>query len=82
VEGFRIGGKTGTAQNPHGEDHALYVAVAPMDEPRYVVVVVAEESGHGGAVAAPVAQPILQHLLTGSPEPEMAARAAGEERSQ
>lgn len=74
VEGFRIGGKTGTAQNPHGEDHALFVAVAPMDDPRYVVVVVAEESGHGGAVAVPIAQHILRHLLTGSPMPKLAER--------
>jgi penicillin-binding protein 2 len=78
VEGFRIGGKTGTAQNPHGEDHALYAAIAPMNDPRYVVVVVAEESGHGGAVAAPVAQPILQQLLTGSPEPKLAEWKAPE----
>lgn len=82
VEGFRIGGKTGTAQNPHGEDHALYTAIAPMDDPRYVVVVVAEESGHGGAVAAPIAQPILQQLLTGSPEPKLAEWETPEDPSR
>ena len=60
VEGIRVGGKTGTAQNPHGEDHALFLAVAPADDPSIVVLVVVEESGHGGSVAAPVAQRLLE----------------------
>ena len=63
VPGFRIGGKTGTAQNPHGEDHALFVAVAPIDAPEIVVAVVVEEAGHGGSVAAPVAQAVLEAYL-------------------
>ena len=68
VRGFRVGGKTGTAQNPHGDDHALFVGVAPMDAPRIVVLVVAEEAGHGGAVAAPVAQKILEGFLQAAPD--------------
>jgi penicillin-binding protein 2 len=64
VKGFRLGGKTGTAQNPHGEDHALFVGVGPMDDPRWVVVVVVEEAGHGGTVAAPIARRVLRDLLT------------------
>lgn len=60
---FRIAGKTGTAQNPHGEDHALFVCYAPVDDPRIVVAVVIEEAGHGGSVAAPVAQRVLAALL-------------------
>jgi penicillin-binding protein 2 len=65
VEGFAIGGKTGTAQNPQGRDHALFVGVAPIDAPRLVVVAVLEESGHGGTVAAPVVQQVMQVLLKG-----------------
>ncbi|MBD3334520.1 MAG: hypothetical protein GF355_03305, partial [Candidatus Eisenbacteria bacterium] len=72
IDGYRLGGKTGTAQNPHGEDHALFAAVAPMDAPRWVVVVVAEESGHGGAVAAPVAHSILERLLAREGRPDLA----------
>jgi len=60
IEGVRIGGKTGTAQNPHGEDHALFLAVAPAEDPRIVVLVVIEEAGHGGSVAAPVAHRLLE----------------------
>jgi penicillin-binding protein 2 len=73
VEGFRVAGKTGTAQNPHGEDHALFVALAPADDPQWVVLVLAEEAGHGGAVAAPVAQPILRWLLERERGEELAA---------
>lgn len=71
---FRIAGKTGTAQNPHGNDHAVFACFATVDDPRLVVAVVAEESGHGGSVAAPVAQRVLQVFLTGS-LPEDAAGA-------
>lgn len=49
-----IAGKTGTAENPHGDDHALFVGYGPAENPEIVCVVVVEESGHGGSVAAPV----------------------------
>ncbi len=68
VEGFRVGGKTGTAQNPHGPDHALFVAVAPIEAPRIAVVVVLEAAGHGGVAAAPVAQRVLAAFLKGPEE--------------
>jgi penicillin-binding protein 2 len=63
VKPFRVGGKTGTAQNPHGGDHALFVGYAPADDPRIVVVAVLEESGHGGVIAAPAAQRVLDAYL-------------------
>jgi penicillin-binding protein 2 len=67
VKGFRVGGKTGTAQNPHGQDHALFVGYAPADDPQIVVVAVLEESGHGGAIAAPAAQRVLDAYLNPVP---------------
>lgn len=90
VAGFAIGGKTGTSQNPHGEDHALFVGVAPIDDPRLVVVVVVEASGHGSTVAAPVAQAVMEAFLlpivgplaagdaSASPAGRSAGRVAGE----
>jgi penicillin-binding protein 2 len=63
---FRIAGKTGTAQNPHGNDHAVFACFATVDDPRLAVAVIAEESGHGGSIAAPVAQRVLQVFLTGT----------------
>jgi len=60
VEGVRVAGKTGTAQNPHGEDHALFVCYAPAEDPRIVVAVLVENAGHGSTAAAPIAQKVLQ----------------------
>ncbi len=60
VKGVRVAGKTGTAQNPHGEDHAWFTALAPAHRPEIVVAVVVENAGHGGAVAAPIAGRFLE----------------------
>ncbi len=60
VAGVRVAGKTGTAQNPHGEDHALFAAFAPVEAPEIAVAVVIENVGHGGEFAAPVAGAILR----------------------
>lgn len=48
-------GKTGTAQNPHGEDHSVFLAFAPMDNPKIAISVYVENAGWGGSVAAPIA---------------------------
>lgn len=60
VHGVVVGGKTGTAQNSHGEDHAWFTAIAPMDDPEIVVAVVVENAGQGGEVAAPMARHVLE----------------------
>jgi len=44
-------------------DTAWFVGVAPLADPQYVVVVVIEEGGSGGQIAAPVARAIFQYLL-------------------
>jgi penicillin-binding protein 2 len=62
-EFFRIAGKTGTAQNPHGDDHAWFACYAPCDNPRIVVVVLVENAGHGSEEAAPLAGKILKYYL-------------------
>jgi len=60
VPGVTVGGKTGSAENPHGDKtHAWFVAVAPLDKPEIAVGVVLENAGGGGAMAAPIAQKIL-----------------------
>jgi penicillin-binding protein 2 len=60
VPGIRVGGKTGSAENPHGDKtHAWFAAVAPLDAPEIAVGVVLENAGGGGAMAAPIAQKIL-----------------------
>jgi penicillin-binding protein 2 len=65
VEGVRVGGKTGSAENPHGElTHALFIGVAPLDNPEIAVAVVLENIGHGGSFAAPVAGEILRRYFS------------------
>lgn len=62
LPGVRVGGKTGTAQNPHGEDHAWFVAVAPVDSPAVSIAVLVEHGGGGSAAALPVARSVLERL--------------------
>lgn len=64
----RVGGKTGTGETTATRDnHAWFIGVAPIDNPRYVVAVLIEEGGSGGAIAAPVARHILQYLMGNEP---------------
>ena len=68
IPGVEVAGKTGTSQNPHGEDHALFVAYAPADDPEIALTVVMENAGHGGAMAAPIARKILMYYFYGTSE--------------
>ncbi len=54
-----VAGKTGTAQNPQGNDHAWFVGFYPVDKPKLTFVIFVEHGGHGGVVAAPIAKEIL-----------------------
>lgn len=58
-----IAGKTGTAQNPHGDDHALFVAYAPVDDPLIVCVAVVEHGKHGSSGAAPIVCKLIDYYL-------------------
>ncbi len=55
VRGIGVSGKTGTAENPHGKDHAWFIGYAPADHPTIAICVLVENAGFGGAVAAPIA---------------------------
>lgn len=63
ISGVHVGGKTGTAQNPHGKDHALFVGCAPMEDARVVVAVMVENVGHGGTFAAPIARKVMEAVV-------------------
>jgi len=58
-----ISGKTGTAQNPHGQDHALFVCFAPAEDPKIAIAVVIENVGFGGTHAAPIAKAMIEAYL-------------------
>ena len=58
-----ICGKTGTAQNPHGKDHSIFICFAPMENPKIAIAAVVENSGFGGMVAAPIATLMVEKYL-------------------
>jgi penicillin-binding protein 2 len=62
IRGVTIAGKTSTAQNAHGEDHAWFVGFAPKDDPKIVVAVMIEFGGHGWR-AARIASKVIEHYL-------------------
>ena len=73
----RVGGKTGTGQTiANNDNHAWFVGVGPIDSPRWVVVVLIDEGGSGGRVAAPVARHIMQYLMGEIPDPIVEGEAA------
>jgi penicillin-binding protein 2 len=69
VPGIKVGGKTGSAQNPHGDlTHAVFIACAPVDDPVIAVAVVVENAGGGGAIAAPVAGELMRYFFAETAE--------------
>ncbi|MDD5057085.1 MAG: penicillin-binding protein 2 [Sideroxydans sp.] len=88
---YSIAGKTGTAQviaikqgekydakkvSEYNRDHAWFIAFAPADKPRIALAVLAENGGHGGATAAPIARKVMDYYLLGKlPQPLPASAA-------
>jgi penicillin-binding protein 2 len=58
-----VAGKTGTAENPHGRDHGWFIAYAPAEKPKYVVVCIVEQGSYGAVSAAPIVKNILEYLF-------------------
>ena len=65
IDSVEVCGKTGTAQNPHGKDHSIFMAFAPKDDPRIVICVVVENSGFGATWAAPIASLMIERYIKG-----------------
>ncbi len=65
IDSFDVCGKTGTAQNPHGKDHSVFIAFAPRDNPKIAIAVFIENSGFGGTWAAPISSLIIEKYLKG-----------------
>ena len=63
VDGLEICGKTGTAQNPHGDDHSVFICFAPMDNPKIAVAAYIENGGFGASYAAPIASLLTEMYL-------------------
>ena len=63
VKGLDICGKTGTAQNPHGSDHGVFICFAPKDNPKIAVAAYVENGGFGATYAAPIASLLTEMYL-------------------
>jgi penicillin-binding protein 2 len=65
IQDIVVCGKTGTAQNPHGEDHSIFIAFAPKVNPKIAIAVYVENAGFGATYAAPIASLIMERYIKG-----------------
>ncbi|NTU59097.1 MAG: penicillin-binding protein 2 [Chlorobiaceae bacterium] len=70
VPGVTVAGKTGTAQNPHGQDHAWFICFAPVEDPKIAIAVLVENAGFGGSVSAPIARELINYYVNGKKNPQ------------
>jgi penicillin-binding protein 2 len=63
LDSVTICGKTGTAQNPHGKDHSIFIAFAPMYNPKIAIAVYVENAGFGATWAAPIASLMIEKYM-------------------
>lgn len=68
-DSVRICAKTGTAQNPHGKDHSIFMAFAPREKPKIAIAVFVENGGFGATWAAPIASLMMEKYLKGDINP-------------
>lgn len=66
LENITMCGKTGTAQNPHGQDHSIFVAFAPKEKPKIAIAIIVENGYWGSRWAAPIASLMIEEYLTDS----------------
>jgi penicillin-binding protein 2 len=64
VPGLEICGKTGTAQNPHGADHSVFLGFAPRNDPKIAIYVYVENGGFGASAAVPIGSLLMEKYLT------------------
>ena len=68
IPGIVLCGKTGTSQNPPYEDHAVFMAFAPKENPKIAIAILIENAGFGAQSSAPIASLIVEKYLTGKIE--------------
>ena len=65
IEGLDVCGKTGTAENPHGADHSVFICFAPRENPKIAVAAYIENAGFGAKWAGPMASLMIEKYLNG-----------------
>lgn len=73
IDSIVICGKTGTAENPHGDDHSIFMAFAPKDNPRIAIAIYIENGGFGARYAVPIGGLIMEKYLKGEIAPKKKA---------
>lgn len=63
MDDITVCGKTGTAQNPHGEDHSIFIGFAPKDNPKIALAVYVENGGWGSTWAVPIGSLMIEKYL-------------------
>ena len=63
IDGIQVCGKTGTSQNPHGEDHSVFFAFAPKENPKIAIAVYVENATWGSTYAAPIASLMIEKYM-------------------
>ena len=74
IPGLDVCGKTGTAQNPHGRDHSVFMGFAPKDNPKIAICVFVENAGFGATFGVPIGALMIQRYLNG-PSPGLDKQA-------
>lgn len=64
IDSIPMAGKTGTADNPHGKPHSIFIGFAPIDNPKIAICVVVENAGFGSTYAAPIASLMIEKYIT------------------
>ena len=65
IDSIIVCGKTGTAENPHGGNHSIFIAFAPKDNPKIAMAIVVENAGFGATWAAPIVSLMIEKYLKG-----------------
>ena len=66
IPGVDLCGKTGTAQNPHGKDHSVFMGFAPANDPQIAIAVYVENAGFGATYGVPIGSLVIEKYLTDS----------------
>ena len=67
---IEVAGKTGTAQNPHGNDHSAFMGFAPYRDPKIAVAVYVENGGWGATYGVPIGSLVIEKYLKGTIAPD------------
>lgn len=62
---YEVCGKTGTAQNPHGQDHSVFMGFAPRNQPRIAICVYVENGGWGATYGVPIGSLMMEQYING-----------------